>query len=166
MNLEGVLLRPMTRKDLDRVAQLETGIFPDPWSRKAFEHEVLAGSISWPRVAEDATSGVILAYMVAWFAADEVHLANLAVAPAARRRGLAQAMLDSLIAEGRRRRARMVLLEVRRSNAAAKRLYRKNGFYTLMVRGEYYRDNKEDALVMIKPLDESGVLRIRKDLSR
>jgi ribosomal-protein-alanine N-acetyltransferase len=95
-------------------------------------------------------------YLVAWFVADEVHLANLAVVPDVRRRGLAQRFLGELESEGRRREARMVILEVRRSNAAAQGLYRKNGYYTVSIRRRYYRDNHEDALVMIKPLSESG----------
>jgi ribosomal-protein-alanine N-acetyltransferase len=96
--------------------------------------------------------------MVAWFVADEAHLANIAVAPLARRRGLAQRLLDELVAESVRREARMVLLEVRRSNHAAQAFYRKNGFYLAGVRHRYYRDNGEDALIMVKPLNESGRL--------
>jgi ribosomal-protein-alanine N-acetyltransferase len=56
------------------------------------------------------------------------------------------------------------VLEVRRSNRSAQGLYRKNGFYTVMVRRGYYQDNREDALVMIKPLNEAEKIPPRDDI--
>jgi ribosomal-protein-alanine N-acetyltransferase len=61
-----------------------------------------------------------------------------------------------MIEEGSRRGARLVLLEVRRSNIVAQAFYEKNGFSTVTVRRRYYQDNREDALVMIKPLSDEG----------
>jgi len=157
--------RRMEPADVPAVAALERQIFGDPWPELAFEREIEEVRSSWPRAAIDPESGDLLAYMVAWFVADEAHLANIAVAPLARRRGLAQRLLDDLVAESDRRGARMVLLEVRRSNHAAQAFYRKNGFYLVGVRHRYYRDNGEDALIMVKPLNESGRLPALEDLS-
>ncbi len=154
--MSAVLTRRMRGSDVDTVARLEREIFPDPWAASAFRHETEGEEGSWPRVAVDAANGEILAYMVAWFVADEAHLANVAVAPWARRRGLAQRLVAELLEEARRRKVRLVLLEVRRSNTAAQALYRNNGFYTIDVRAGYYRDNREDALVMIKPMNDAG----------
>lgn len=151
-----VEIRPMRISDLKTVIALEREIFPDPWSRDAFRREVEAVQVSWTRVAMSRGTGEMLGYLVAWFVADEVHLANVAVAPAARRRGVAQLFLDELEAEGRRRKARFIVLEVRRSNDAARRLYGQNDYYTVDVRKGYYRNNREDAMVMVKPLSESG----------
>jgi ribosomal-protein-alanine N-acetyltransferase len=150
------ITRRMTAGDLEHVVRIEGEIFSDPWPRSAFEREVLGDEAAWPRVAIDPEGGALVGYMVAWFVADEVHLANVGVAEEARRRGIAQQLLDELVAEGRRRAARVVLLEVRRSNLGAQTFYRKNGFYLLTVRRGYYRDNREDALVMAKPLDDRG----------
>jgi [ribosomal protein S18]-alanine N-acetyltransferase len=147
--------RRMISADLDGVVRLEEEIFSDPWPRSAFQREVLGDEAAWPRVAIDPGTGEVQGYMVAWFVADEVHLANVAVAEEARRRGIAQSLLDELSAEGFRRGARVILLEVRRSNLGAQAFYRKNGFYQMDVRRGYYRD-KEDALVMAKPLTEAG----------
>lgn len=156
MNDGAVEIRRFRRSDVDAVTELEKLIFPDPWTRNAFRREAEWGRENWSRVAVDPATRSVLGYMVAWVVADETHLANLAVAPAARRRGVAQRFLDDLIAESARRRSRMIVLEVRRSNVAAQALYRRNGFYTTMIRHEYYRDNREDALVMVKPLNEAG----------
>lgn len=147
-----VVIRGMERKDAAVVARLERTIFTDPWSEGMFRDEADRTAPSWNRVAVEAATGRVVGYLVAWFVADEVHLANVAVVPEQRRRGLAQRFLDELETEGRRRKARMVVLEVRRSNTAAQGLYRKNGYATVSIRRRYYRDNHEDALVMVKPL--------------
>lgn len=151
-----VRTRKMERPDVNKVAELERAIFADPWPEIAFSREIDEDRTSWPRVAVDPDTGDVLAYLVGWFIADEAHLANLAVSPRARRQGLAQQLLDELILEGKRRASRFILLEVRRSNRAAKAFYGKNGFYTVSIRPRYYRDNGEDAIVMVKPLDASG----------
>jgi ribosomal-protein-alanine N-acetyltransferase len=154
--LEGVVVRNLVIADADAISHLERSIFTDPWSKSVFLREARLAGESHNRVIADSGSGEVLAYSIAWFVADEVHLANVAVRPEARRRGLAQHLLDDLEAEARQKDARMIVLEVRRSNHSAQELYRKNGFYPVSVRRRYYQDNREDALVMIKPLHESG----------
>lgn len=146
----------MRLADVADVAVLEAAVFADAWSADAFRQEVLGGRHCFPYVAREPDSGALLGYMVSWLVADESHLGNLAVAPAARRRGVAQALVDRLLADAGSAECRLVTLEVRASNAAAQALYRKNGFYPVAVRRGYYSDNREDAVVMIKPLRESG----------
>lgn len=158
MNEKEFRVRFLRASDLDTVARLERSIFPDPWSKDAFRRELEAVELSWTRVVEERGTGELVAYLVAWFVFDEVHLANVAVAPPWRGRGIAQRLLDELEEEGRRRGARLVTLEVRRSNDAARRLYRKNGFSTVEIRRRYYRNNREDALVMVKALNEAGFI--------
>jgi ribosomal-protein-alanine N-acetyltransferase len=157
---KSVMKKPATRAmepaDVPAVAELERSIFGDPWPEAAFIREIDEVRTSWPRVAVDSETGEIVAYLVGWFIADEAHLANIAVAPRSRRLGLAQQLVDELIEEGQKRDSRFVLLEVRRSNRAARAFYGKNGFYPVTVRSRYYRDNGEDAIVMVKPLKESG----------
>jgi [ribosomal protein S18]-alanine N-acetyltransferase len=154
--MKKMLTRKMEPADVPAVANLERSIFGDPWPESAFTREIDEVRTSWPRVAVDPETGGIVAYLVGWFVADEAHLANLAVAPRSRRNGLAQQLVDELIEEGRRRDTRFIVLEVRRSNRAAKAFYGKNGFYPVTVRPRYYRDNGEDAIVMVKPLKDSG----------
>jgi ribosomal-protein-alanine N-acetyltransferase len=162
--VEEIAVRELRPSDVEEVVRLEREIFSDPWPESAFRREAEGEEGSWSRVALDGETGRLLGYLVAWFVADEAHLANVAVIPGARRGGVAQRLLDDLIGESHRRRGRMVILEVRRSNHAAQGLYRKNGFYTVVVRRRYYRDNEEDALVMIKPLAETGWVPPGKDL--
>jgi ribosomal-protein-alanine N-acetyltransferase len=113
----------------------------------------------WARlwVARPDAASAPAGFLVAWHVADELHVLNVAVAPSLRRRGLARALMDEALAYAAGERVRIVLLEVRRSNRPAIKLYRALGFTALGVRAAYYADNDEDAIEMILALDpESG----------
>jgi ribosomal-protein-alanine N-acetyltransferase len=114
---------------------------------------------SWSRVwaTRLAPGEPPVAFLVAWHVADELHVLNIATTTALRRRGLALALMDEALAYAAEHHMRIVLLEVRRSNRAAIKLYRGLGFTALGVRPKYYADNDEDAIEMILGLDpESG----------
>lgn len=113
----------------------------------------------WARVwvVRPAEGAEPAGFLVAWHVADELHVLNVATAPPLRRRGFARVLMDEALAYAARERVRIVLLEVRRSNRAAIKLYRGLGFTALGVRPGYYADNDEDAIEMILALDpESG----------
>jgi ribosomal-protein-alanine N-acetyltransferase len=140
----------MTMPDLSEVAELEKVCFRDPWSRASFEAEVRAEPTSWCRIIR--IGGRLTGYMIAWFIEDEAHLANIGVAPWARRQGQAQSMLDHLFREAYLRGSRVIVLEVRVSNEGAIILYERNGFVVGGVRRNYYNNPREDALVMVRSL--------------
>lgn len=95
-----------------------------------------------------------IAFLVAWAVADELHLIQIATRPDARRRGAARSLMTTLIRHAGEHKARLVLLEVRRANRAAIRLYREFGFCAMGVRRAYYPDG-EDAVEMMLTLDPS-----------
>ena len=101
---------------------------------------------AWLRVARLA--GDVVGFLLAWRAADELHLTDLGVSAPARRRGVARSLVSDLRREGERTDARLILLEVRESNVPALALYRALGFEELDRRAQYYADNDEDAVVM------------------
>ncbi|HEV8247757.1 MAG TPA: GNAT family N-acetyltransferase [Polyangiaceae bacterium] len=115
----------------------------------------------WARlwVAREAAGGAALGFLLAWDAADEVHLVDVVTHPDARRRGVARALIQTLIAHASGRGARLILLEVRRSNHGALMLYRGAGFRAVGLRSGYYADNGEDAVEMQLELDpQSGLV--------
>ncbi|MEP7050086.1 MAG: ribosomal protein S18-alanine N-acetyltransferase [Pseudomonadota bacterium] len=93
------------------------------------------------------------AFLLAWSVADELHLLELATHPEQRRKGFARALLVALLDHARTHHARLILLEVRRSNLAAIALYESFDFETTGVRRGYYSDTGEDALEMRITLD-------------
>ena len=78
---------------------------------------------------------------------DEGTLEKIAVAPAYRRQGVAEAILGAYIRFGQANLA-FLTLEVRESNAPAIGLYEKLGFQVVGRRKNYYRELNEDALLM------------------
>jgi ribosomal-protein-alanine N-acetyltransferase len=111
----------------------------------------------WSRVwvVRDEAAGAPRAFLLAWLVVDELHVLSVATLPAFRRRGMAKALLEHAIEFAREQKVRTILLEVRRSNAAAIRLYRAFGFSATAVRPRYYADNFEDAVEMSLVLDPS-----------
>jgi len=79
---------------------------------------------------------------------DEGYIGNVAVRPAFRRRGLADALLNALHGLGRERGLSFLTLEVRAGNAPAIALYEKNGYTRVGRRPGYYDHPKEDAILM------------------
>lgn len=140
----------MELDDLDEVMSIERKCFPTPWPRGVFEMEVRSVR-SHNFVAK--IDGVLCGYIVTWRIYDEVHILNVAVHPKFRRLGLGRALVEHCFAYHVERGARHALLEVRESNEAAQGLYEKLGFTRVGVRHNYYTDNGEDAIVMIKVFD-------------
>lgn len=142
----GVILRRARETDLPAILGIERVSFTDPWSRSSF-----ASILEQPRVyfavALDA-NGVLLGYTVAWFVLDEAELANLAVAPEARGRGVGTVLLEGALAAAEARGNVMMYLEVRASNVSALALYTSHGFVEVGRRKSYYRKPVEDALVL------------------
>ena len=125
---------------------IERASFSSPWPLAAMEEEIQRRS--WSRVALAVDRQRVDGFIVYWVIDRELHLLNLATAPASRRRGVAREMIDYMLEDGRRRRLWQVVLEVRESNDAAIRLYEGYGFKRVGRRPRYYTDNGEDAIVM------------------
>jgi ribosomal-protein-alanine N-acetyltransferase len=143
----------VTAADIPAIAEIERRSFSDPWSEQAFR-ELLSHSrmyFACAREANDGASTRVLGYVVAWFAAGQGEIANLAVDPAARRRGLGSMLLDAALEEARRSRVEEVFLEVRDSNARARLLYESRGFAEVGRRRKYYRRPVEDAVILRWP---------------
>lgn len=140
----GLVMRPIRPEDLDRILAVETDAYPRPWSRRMFEEE-LANPTTVSVAAEEG--GEVVGYAFGWVLLDDLHVNNVAVAPACQRRGLGEAVLRSLFRAAAAAGARRATLEVRPSNAAALGLYRRLGFREVGRRPGYY-ENGEDALLL------------------
>ena len=90
----------------------------------------------------------VAGFIEAQFITDEIHLYDVAVAPAQRRKGIAQALVESLVREP----FTVILLEVRESNLAAQRLYEQCGFLVDGVRRNYYSAPVENAVLMSREI--------------
>ena len=105
-------------------------------------------------VAEE--HGTVAGYVVAHQAADEGEILNLGVATAHRRQGLGRALVEGVVAMLAGRGVRVVYLEVRESNAGARRLYQSLGFGEVARRARYYRRPVEDAVILRAAIGSGG----------
>jgi ribosomal-protein-alanine N-acetyltransferase len=144
-------MMPASPSDLDEIMEIERLCFPSPWSRQVFVEE-FNQEFSRIDVVRHDESRRMLAFINYWLVHDEVHVLNVATHPSWRRRGLARRLMDHAVQTGLARGARLVTLEVRRSNEAAQTLYERMGFKAVEVRPRYY-ENGEDAIVMILDLE-------------
>jgi ribosomal-protein-alanine N-acetyltransferase len=142
-----VTVRLARREDVEDVASIERGAFSDPWSVGTFR-SLASNPLVHFAVAEDAITGKLFGYVVVWYVIDEAEIANLAVSPDARRQGIGARLLDYALDIARERQCRVVFLEVRESNIAARSLYDSRGFTVAGRRPKYYRKPVEDALVL------------------
>lgn len=139
-------VRPMTVEDLDEVLVIERASFQTPWSRGAFQYELTQNRVARCLVVREGRA--LSGYLCLWEIGREIHVTNVAVDPARRRRGLARLLLGTVLEDARARAIELVFLEVRPTNSDAVRLYESLGFRVIGRRKGYYFDTGEDALVM------------------
>ncbi len=138
-------LVPMDKSHLDAVAALERVCFSKPWPRSMLEDELYNPNVSL--VVAEGEDGAVLGYGEIGVVLDEGCLEKIAVDPAWRRQGVAEAILSAYLRFGRAKLA-FLTLEVRASNEAAIGLYKKLGFEEVGRRKGYYTEPKEDAVLM------------------
>ena len=138
----------MTAAHVDALAALESACFSTPWSAASLAEE-LGNPHAVFRVALDA-AGAVCGYGGMHHLGDEGYITNVAVSPAARRQGVARALLGAFDDYARAHALARVTLEVRMSNAAAIALYESAGYVRDGVRPGFYRHPTEDAAIYSK----------------
>lgn len=173
----GFLLRPMTVWDIPEILRHEQTLFPlDAWPAHFYEEELAQAGPAGGRdvhgrpptrdyrvVVRDAPApgeadddggpapGEIVGYGGIMVAGDVADVQTVGTVAAAQGRGIGAAQLRWMAAEAALRGASALMLEVRASNAAARRLYARHGFKELRVRRRYYPGD-EDAVIMRRAL--------------
>mgnify|MGYP001166122858 CR=1 FL=1 len=145
-----VLLRPMTKDDLDEVMVIEKSAYRYPWSPGFFLQEL---QVACARSILAEVDGKICGYVLFWLLPGSIDVHNIATASDCRRLGIARMLMQQVVAAAGDLSATRVTLEVRQSNEPAKRLYLSLGFIQTGLRKGYYVDDGEDAFTMALELD-------------
>ncbi|WP_455542386.1 ribosomal protein S18-alanine N-acetyltransferase [Intestinibacter sp.] len=148
--MNNLVIRPMTKNDIDQVHKVEVDCFEDPWSKKSLMDEI-KNPLARYLVAE--LNSVIVGYVGVWFIVDEGHITNVAVHSDYRGQKIGDKLVSEMVKLCKSEGLVSMTLEVRRSNTVAQNLYRKYGFKMAGVRKEYY-SNREDAIIMWNDLAE------------
>jgi len=144
---EYAIERLASDEDLDAVAALEAATFTNPWTRDMLARELAESAVA--RVYILRLPGErVAAFCACWVVLDELHVNTVGVAHRYRRRGLATALMNYVMADAAKDGAVRATLEVRESNDAARRLYEHLGFAVTGRRKAYYTQPDEDALIL------------------
>ncbi|MEX2963640.1 ribosomal protein S18-alanine N-acetyltransferase [Microbulbifer sp. TYP-18] len=146
--LSGLQLLRAGVADCALLAEIAAAATDHPWSRSQYRDSVRAGHQCWLLRRDQAAENIAACVLLQRF--DQAEILDLAVVPAWRRRGIAQALLHRLLGQLPAEVGR-VLLEVRASNAPARHLYQALGFAQDGVRKRYYPTadgDREDAVLM------------------
>ena len=139
----------MTAAHIAQVAALEKLCFSDPWSENSIGSE-LNNKLSLWLVALDGEN--LAGYIGSQSVCGESDMMNVAVSPDYRRQGIGEKLVEELALQLKAAGNECLTLEVRVSNAPAIALYEKLGFAQVGRRPNYYRNPKEDALILKKAL--------------
>ena len=137
-----------TEAQLEQIQAIERQCFSCPWTL-----DQLRSQLSDDRpvfLAAVAENGAVVGYVGMMFVLDEGYISNVAVAPAYRRQGVADALTSALVMRAEELGLAFVTLEVRAGNEPAKALYAKHGFVPVGRRKNYYDLPKEDAILMTR----------------
>lgn len=146
------LVEPLCEEDATAVALLEKTCFSLPWSekqlRQAMAHQ------AFQIIGIKTGSRALGAYVSFYHLKEEIEIVNIATSPKLRRKGMAFALMRTLIGEALSLGVSRILLEVKETNQPAIALYQSFGFKPIGVRKGYYRDTGEDAIVLELPLNQ------------
>lgn len=140
-------LRPACDHEAGDLARVHAQAFDHPWSASEIA-DLMASPGAFALVAEDAA---LAAFILCRAVAGEAEILTLAVEPAARRQGLARALVEAAAGAARIAGGEAMFLEVADDNLAAIGLYEVAGFTRAGLRRGYYDRGPQgyvDALVM------------------
>lgn len=134
---------------LDGIMEVEKKCFSTPWSKNMFLSEIYNENTFLYVLLENHT---VIGYISLFKVLDEIHINNIAVDPDCQRKGYASLIMEKSIEIAKELSAMCMTLEVRKANTPAIELYKKYGFEILGFRKDYYKNPKEDAIIMTKEL--------------
>lgn len=145
-------IRRLAYADLPQVIAIERRAFTTPWSLAMFVLELSkATGVCLAALRGERLVGYLVCsrYDTVW------HVMNVAVDDRLRRERIATDLLEDLFATLDQPGAQYTL-EVRTSNTAAIELYERFGFRSAGRRRGYYHDNREDAVIMWRTVEEGA----------
>jgi len=137
--------------DIPRLFYLERKCLSFPWPEKAFENCCDKMHRTWKIEAGSEMVG----FLITRYVLAEAEILRLTIAPKYRRKGCAEALLNTCFSDASAQGIETLFLEVRESNTPAITLYEKAGFKPFAARKAYYslpNGEREDARIYQKRL--------------
>lgn len=142
-----MIITEMKEQHVQQIAELEKMCFRDPWSENSIASELNNRLSLWFVAVQEEQ---VIGYVGSQTVLGETDMMNIAVHPNYRKQGIGTELIEHLIEALTLRGSHSLMLEVRISNEAAISVYKKLGFTEVGCRKNYYRNPKEDALILRK----------------
>ncbi len=145
IEIETLVVTRMRHRDIEAVRDIDLVVYSRPWSTATWRRE-LDDPQRYHLVATQA--GEVVGHAGVLFVADEAHVTTVAVAPAEQGRGVATLLVLDILDEAVTRGVESAKLEVRAADRRTQRIYSRIGFGPAGIRGRYYSDPVDDAVIM------------------
>jgi len=142
-----MIITKMMECHVPQIAELEKLCFNDSWSQNSIASEMNNKLSLWLVAVENEQA---VGYVGSQTVLGETDMMNIAVHPEYRNKGIATALITQLISTLAQWGSHSLMLEVRASNDPAISVYKSLGFVEVGRRRNYYRNPREDALILRK----------------
>lgn len=143
--MSDIVIRPLIKEDIPFVARLEAVCFSMPFTEKALNELFLNTSWHFFVATENDT---VVGYISFYCILDETEIVNVCVMPELRGKGIGRALTKCAVDFNKENNGSKVMLEVRKSNTPAIKLYESLGFIPVGVSKNHYKLPTEDAILM------------------
>ena len=133
-------LRKGLNSDLEYIFEIETKVYDKPYWNKKMLNEVLSGNTE-NRIWVYELNRIIIGFIIDLRYANEVNILNIAIGKSFQNKGYGSKMVYNYL--NRLPRKCTVLLEVKKNNYKALRIYSKLNFQKLYIRKAYYNDGSD-----------------------
>ncbi|HEX5000778.1 MAG TPA: ribosomal protein S18-alanine N-acetyltransferase [Terriglobia bacterium] len=159
MTMLAARVRKAGKADIDRIIDIERSWrHLSHWSIDSYYRLISDDATTATFVAEredDLGRTHIAGFVIFNIVAGVAEIYNIAVEASSARQGIGGRLMRATIEECRRRQAKTVMLEVRKSNQPAITFYYSFNFHVVGERKSYYSNPVEDAFVMEVALDQA-----------
>lgn len=155
--MNNIKLMPLQNAHCEAVEKIARESLPEHWSLESIR-DVLRYENNIFYVAYSTEDDQIIGFAGIMVIVDEAELLNIAIHPDFRRMGIGKVLMEQMIREAVKHGASRMLLEVRRSNSAARSLYSRFRFVEFFERKNYYKNPVEDAIIMERKISEAAPL--------
>lgn len=154
---EPIEYRSVTEDDLNQLLKIEAEVFTvDAWDKTTLRHFIALRNSRWQIATVDKQ---IVGYcMYLEEAGNTIHIGNLAVVEAHRRKRIGQALLAWMLSEAGKLPAGRVYLEVSTDSCGARALYKTAGFVESRILPRHYGNSDGIEMVLSGPLPKAACI--------
>lgn len=140
-----IIIKKIEKSHIPDLVGIERSCFSKPWTAEGFLAELKNDTAEFYAAFSGEKA---VGYMGIYIICGEGYVANVAVLPGYRRKGIACGLIENAINICRKNKADFLSLEVRVSNKAAISLYEKFGFEIVGERKNFYSSPTENGYIM------------------